>query len=93
MWKIVEGDWVEVVGKGDHKHLRASGYVLEIVERKLLIKSCSGRMGVYPQDWAKNMDVTVTEAGLKDLIELSLDIKDEPLFRMCVRDLQALQGK
>ncbi|MBU5260767.1 hypothetical protein KQI25_16395 [Bacillus pumilus] len=93
MRKIVEGDWVEVVGKGDHKDLRARGYVLEIVEGKLLIKSCSGRMGVYPQDWAKNMDVTVTEAGLKDLIELSLHIKDEHLFRMCMHDLQALQCK
>ncbi|QLI78760.1 hypothetical protein [Bacillus pumilus] len=93
MSKIVKGDWVEVIGKGDHKDLRVRGYVLEVAEGELLIKSCLGRMGVYPQDWAKNMDVMVTEAGLKDLINLSLDIKDKHLFEMYMRDLQALQCK
>ncbi|MCU0155723.1 MULTISPECIES: hypothetical protein [Bacillus] len=93
MKQIVKGDWVEVVGKGDHKHLRVQGYVLEIAEGELLIKSRFGRKGVYPEDWAKNMDITVTEAGLKDLINLALDIKDKHLFEMYTRDLQALQSK
>lgn len=30
---------------------------------------------------------------LKMLIDLSLDLRDEQLFRMCIRDLQSLQGK
>ncbi|MGM0964702.1 MAG: hypothetical protein ACQEWR_01185 [Bacillota bacterium] len=93
MKQIVKGDWVEVVGKGDHKHLRVQGYVLEIAEGELLIKSRSGRMGVYPEDWAKNTDVMVTEAGLKDLINLSLDIKDKHLFEMYMHELRVLQSK
>lgn len=93
MKQIVKGDWVEVVGKGDHKDLLVRGYVLDIDNGEILIKSCLGRKGIYPEDWAKNMDVTVTEAGLKDLINMSLDIKDKHLFETYVRDLQALQSK
>ncbi|PRS29901.1 hypothetical protein [Bacillus pumilus] len=93
MKQIVKGDWVEVVGQDDREGLYVLGYVLETTGGNLLIKSRFGRMGVYPEDWAKNLDVTVTEAGLKDLIDMSLDIKDKHLFEMYTRDLQALQSK
>ncbi|CAL8896520.1 hypothetical protein BPJM79_190028 [Bacillus pumilus] len=42
---------------------------------------------------AENLDEALTEDDLKALIHLSLDLRDEHFFKMCVRDLQALQGK
>ncbi|MCY7691762.1 hypothetical protein MH111_14990 [Bacillus altitudinis] len=93
MRKIVEGDWVEVVGQDDRKGLYVLGYVLEVIGGQLLVMSHVGQMGVYPKDWIQKLDITITEAGLKDLINMSLDIKDKHLFETYVRDLQALQCK
>ena len=59
----------------------------------ILVKTLKGKYTAVPKHWAKNLDVTITEGDLKALIDLSLDIKDKHLFKMYVRDLQALQGK
>ncbi|MES9786534.1 hypothetical protein [Bacillus pumilus] len=93
MKQIVEGDWVEALGEVDRRMFHISGYVVKISEGEILVKTTKGKYTAVPKHWVKNSGVAVTEAGLKDLINLSLDIKDEHLFRMCIRDLQALQGK
>ncbi|QNP15587.1 hypothetical protein H9S87_13770 [Bacillus pumilus] len=93
MRKIVEGDWVEALGEVDRRMFHISGYVVKISEDELLVKPLKGKSTAVPKHWAKNLDVTITEAGLKDLINLSLDIKDKHLFEMYMRDLQALQCK
>ncbi|MBD3861324.1 hypothetical protein IEE86_16490 [Bacillus sp. 28A-2] len=93
MRKIVEGDWVEALGEVNRRMFHISGYVVKISEYELLVKPPKGKSTAVPKHWAKNLDVAITEAGLKDLINLSLDIKDKHLFEMYVRDLQALQSK
>ncbi|EDW22514.1 hypothetical protein FO510_05835 [Bacillus pumilus] len=93
MRKIVEGDWVEALGEVNRRMFHISGYVVKISEDELLVKSLKGKYTAVPKHWAKNLDVTITEDDLKALIDLSLDLNDEHLFRMCVRDLQALQRK
>ncbi|WP_332277012.1 hypothetical protein [Bacillus pumilus] len=93
MRKIVEGDWVEALGEVNRRMFHISGYVVKISEAELLVKPLKGKSTAVPKHWAKNLDVTVTEAGLKDLIDMSLDIKDKHLFEMYMRDLQALQSK
>ncbi|MGM0969416.1 MAG: hypothetical protein ACQEWR_12670 [Bacillota bacterium] len=93
MRKIVEGDWVEALGEVNRRMFHISGYVVKISEDELLVKSLKGKYTAVPKHWAKNLDVTITKDELKALIDLSLDLNDEHLFRMCVRDLQALQRK
>ncbi|HFU4567779.1 hypothetical protein [Bacillus pumilus] len=93
MKQIVEGDWVEALGEVNRRLFHISGYVVKISEDELLVKPLKGKSTAVPKHWAKNLDVTVTEAGLKDLINMSLDIKDKHLFEMYTRDLQALQSK
>ncbi|MEK4568742.1 hypothetical protein [Bacillus sp. FSL K6-3458] len=93
MKQIVEGDWVEALGEVNRRMFHISGYVVKISEDELLVKPLKGKSTAVPKHWAKNLDVTITEAGLKDLINLSLDIKDKHLFEAYVRDLQALQCK
>ncbi|MCY7570973.1 hypothetical protein [Bacillus pumilus] len=93
MKKIVEGDWVEALGEVARRMFHISGYVLKVTDRNILVKPLKGESAAVPKHWAKNLDVTITEDDLKALIDLSLDLNDEHLFRMCVRDLQALQGK
>ncbi|MDR4995363.1 hypothetical protein RGT17_08935 [Bacillus altitudinis] len=93
MKQIVEGDWVEALGEVNRRMFHISGYVVKISEDELLVKSLKGKYTAVPKHWAKNLDVTITKDELKALIDLSLDLNDEHLFRMCVRDLQALQRK
>ncbi|MER3121064.1 hypothetical protein [Bacillus altitudinis] len=93
MRNIVEGDWVEALGEVDRRMFYISGYVVKISEGEILVKTTKGKYTAVPKHWVKNLDVTIIKDELKALIDLSLDIKDEHLFRMCVRDLQALRGK
>ncbi|MFN3092772.1 hypothetical protein [Bacillus pumilus] len=93
MRNIVEGDWVEALDEVNRRMFHISGYVVKISDDELLVKTLKGKYTAVPKHWAKNLDVTITEDDLKALIDLSLDLNDEHLFRMCVRDLQALQRK
>ncbi|MGE6671014.1 hypothetical protein [Bacillus altitudinis] len=93
MRKIVEGDWVEALGEVNRRMFHISGYVVKISEDELLVKSLKGKYTAVPKHWVKNLDVTITKDELKALIDLSLDLNDEHLFRMCVRDLQAFLDK
>ncbi|KIL23751.1 MULTISPECIES: hypothetical protein [Bacillus] len=93
MKQIVEGDWVEALGEVARRMFHISGYVLKVTDKNILVKPLKGKSTAVPKHWAKNLDDALTESDLKALIDLSLDIKDEHLFRMCVRDLQALQSK
>ncbi|CAI7725076.1 MULTISPECIES: hypothetical protein [Bacillus] len=93
MRKIVEGDWVEALGEVNRRMFHISGYVVKISEYELLVKPPKGKSTAVPKHWAKNLDVTITKDELKALIDLSLDLNDEHLFRMCVRDLQAFLDK
>ncbi|MED5223178.1 hypothetical protein [Bacillus safensis] len=93
MKQIVEGDWVEALGEVARRMFHISGYVLKVTDKNILVKPLKGKSTAVPKHWVKNLDEALTESDLKALIDLSLDIKDEHLFRMCVRDLQALQGK
>lgn len=93
MRNIVEGDWVEALGEVDRRMFHISGYVVEISEGEILVKTTKGKYTAVPKHWVKNLDVTITKDELKALIDLSLDLNDEHLFRMCVRDLQAFMDK
>ncbi|MCM3365301.1 hypothetical protein QLH48_05170 [Bacillus safensis] len=93
MSKIVEGDWLEALGEVNRRMFHISGYVVKISEDELLVKPLKGKSTAVPKHWAKNLDVTITKDELKALIDLSLDLNDEHLFRMCVRDLQAFLDK
>ncbi|PRS24233.1 hypothetical protein [Bacillus safensis] len=91
--KFLEGDWIKASRKGKTESLNKAGYVLKVSEDDILVRFLSGNTLVVPKSWAENLDDVLTEVDLKALIDLSLDLRDEHLFRMCVRDLQALQGK
>ena len=91
--KFLEGDWIKASRKGKRETLNKAGYVLKVSEDDILVRFLSGNTLVVPKSWAENLDEALTEADLKVLIDLSLDLRDEHFFRMCVRDLQALQGK
>lgn len=93
MRNIVEGDWVEALGEVDRRMFHISGYVVKISEGEILVKTTKGKYTAVPKHWVKNLDVTITKDELKALIDLSLDLNDEHLFRMCVRDLQAFLDK
>ncbi|MEE3612403.1 hypothetical protein [Bacillus altitudinis] len=73
--------------------LNKEGYVLKVSEDDILVRFLSGNTLVDPKSWDENLDEALTEDDLKALIDLSLDLRDEHFFKMCVRDLQALQGK
>ncbi|WP_144498815.1 hypothetical protein [Bacillus pumilus] len=90
--KFLEGDWIKASRKGKRETLNKEGYVLKVAEDDILV-ILSGNTLVVPKSWAENLDEVLTEVDLKALIDLSLDLRDEHLFRMCVRDLQALQDK
>lgn len=79
--------------KDKRETLNKEGYVLKVSEDDILVRFLSGNTLVVPKSWAENLDEALTEDDLKALIDLSLDLRDEHFFRMCVRDLQALQSK
>jgi len=91
--KFLEGDWIKASRKGKREPLNKEGYVLKVAEDDILVRFLSGNTLVVPKSWAESLGVALTEADLKALIDLSLDLRDEHLFRMCVRDLQVLQSK
>ncbi|EKF34347.1 MULTISPECIES: hypothetical protein [Bacillus] len=93
MKQIVEGDWVEALGEVARRMFHISGYVLKVTDKNILVKPLKGKSTAVPKHWVKNLDVTITKDELKALIDLSLDLNDEHLFRMCVRDLQAFLDK
>lgn len=91
--KFLEGDWIKASRKDKRETLNKEGYVLKVSEDDILVRFLSGNTLVVPKSWAENLDEVLTEVDLKALIDLSLDLRDEHLFRMCVRDLQALRDK
>ncbi|MFP7312748.1 hypothetical protein [Bacillus safensis] len=91
--KFLEGDWIKASRKGKRETLNKAGYVLKVSEDDILLRFLSGNTLIVPKSWAENLDEALTEANLKMLIDLSLDLRDEHLFRMCIRHLQNLQGK
>ncbi|MBU4617858.1 hypothetical protein [Bacillus sp. GG161] len=90
---IVEGDWVEALGEVKRRVINIYGYVLKVTDKDIWVKPLKGKVTAVPKHWTKNLDVTITKDELKALIDLSLDLNDEHLFRMCVRDLQAFLDK